>query len=77
MEELFSRRQLQVLRLMPTHAIKEIAWKLGVSRYAINSMQQQIRQKIGTEDRTQTVVKAIGLGLIDLDSIVFPGDQGS
>jgi len=62
-------RELEVLRLMPTHSSKEIARELGIAADTVRNHQYYIRQKLGIVGggRTRTVLKGIELGLINLD----------
>ena len=73
-ENLFSENQLKVLKLMPTMVAKEIAEELGISVYAVEGRQQEIRRKVGLGDygtgaRTKIVLWAIWVGLIDLEEV--------
>jgi DNA-binding CsgD family transcriptional regulator len=45
---------------------KEIATEMGVSERTVVSYLKQAREKLGTRSRPDTVVKAIDLGIIDI-----------
>ena len=71
-ENLFSKNQLKVLRLLPTMKAGEIGKELGVSRMAVVHRQEEIGRKIGVEGygqgtRMKVVLWAIWVGLIDLE----------
>lgn len=62
-------RELEVLRLMPGCDVRRTAWLLGVSIRTVESHRHRIFRKMGTWDRTSTVVRGADLGLISLRAV--------
>ena len=71
-----TRRQIEVLRLLPNHSRKEIARELGVKLGTINwwlsNHPDGIYGKLRVDNRVQAVMEGIRLEIIDLESIEFP-----
>lgn len=63
-----TKRELEVLRLMPDHNSGDIARKLGIAKSTVYQYQHSIRKKFGLvgRGRLRTVLKAIEIGFIDL-----------
>ena len=61
-------RELEVLQWMATpNTYKQIAFQLGVSEETIRSHAKNILEKMSQSSRSQAVLKALRLGLIELD----------
>lgn len=75
-EDGLTARELEVLRLLPNHTVKETAQQLQISEHTVKDHRLNLYQKLDTyANRTAAVMKGIRLGLIDLDSIVFPWES--
>ena len=68
-EELsLSKRELEVLKSMTKgYSDKEIATELGISDFTSRTHIRNIYRKMGVSSRSQAVVMAINIGLIDFD----------
>jgi len=55
---------------------KIICEKFGISRAAISMQLTRISVKLGVENRTAVVVKALGLGLVTVDQLVYRDYNG-
>lgn len=64
-----TQRELEVLRLM-ARALKDdaIAGDLGISRHAVDFHVRNILRKFATSSRLSAVIKAIGTGILPLES---------
>jgi len=62
-------RELEVLRLMPGCGARRTAWLLGVSIRTVENHRHRIFRKMGTWDRTSTVIRGADLGLILLGPV--------
>ena len=68
-EKLLSNREMEVLRLMARGCDNQtIAARLGISWGTVKNHISHIYEKLGVSDRAQAVLRALRLGLIDLDS---------
>jgi DNA-binding NarL/FixJ family response regulator len=64
-----SRRELEVLRLMAEGmSNKEIGRSLWIGETTVKTHVSHILRKLGQSDRTQAVLAAVKLGLVDLDN---------
>jgi len=65
---LLSKREEEVLRLIATGAsISEVGRKLYISAKTVKNHLSSIYQKLDSHDRAQAVLKAVRMGLIQLD----------
>ena len=65
---LISKREEEVLRLMATGvSIPEAARRLFISVKTVKNHLSSIYQKLDSHDRAQAVLKAVRMGLIQLD----------
>ncbi len=68
-------QQFRVLQMLSTGLLnKQIAWELGVSEATIKAHMTAIMRKLGTANRTQTVLMAARLA-IDPDSVQAPPEE--
>jgi DNA-binding NarL/FixJ family response regulator len=65
---LISKREEEVLRLVATGAsIPEVGRRLYISAKTVKNHLSSIYQKLDSHDRAQAVLKAVRMGLIQLD----------
>jgi len=72
--------ELRVLRYLPTSlTVPEIASELSVSPNTVKTHMRNLYVKLGSHRRTETVIRARGLGLITPDSqpVARPGRSGA
>jgi DNA-binding NarL/FixJ family response regulator len=63
-----SDREVEVLKLMSRGASnKEIAGTLSLSESTVRTHIQSIFQKMGVNNRTEAVIKAVNKGIIELN----------
>ena len=66
--ELLSRREVEVLRMMATGmSISDAADRLFISVKTVKNHLSSIYRKLGCHDRSQAVLRAVRMGLIQLD----------
>lgn len=70
-----TKKQLELIKLICL-PYKEIGNKLGLSQRAISMRITRIIAKLGVNNRATVVVKALRVGLITLDQLVYEDYDG-